>query len=107
VFLCLAPQPALILLDEPLSNLDVQSEIAGGSARDFRQRVRLNFVTHDQEEALSIADQVAVMRQGRLEQIGTPEEISLASRRGGVCHTGEFSYPHSVGADVENRGGLF
>lgn len=76
----LAPQPALILLDEPLSNLDVQvrhrlrSEIrailkaAGTSAI---------FVTHDREEALAISDKIAVMRSGRIEQIGTPEEIYL------------------------------
>ncbi|MGQ4646565.1 ATP-binding cassette domain-containing protein [Lyngbya aestuarii] len=74
----LAPQPALILLDEPLSNLDVQVRLR------LRQEVRTIlketgisaiFVTHDQEEALSISDQVAVMRQGHLEQLGTPEEI--------------------------------
>lgn len=74
----LAPRPALILLDEPLSNLDVQVRLR------LRQEVReilkstgtsAVFVTHDQEEALSISDWVAVMRQGRLEQFGTPEEI--------------------------------
>ncbi|NJO44054.1 MAG: ABC transporter ATP-binding protein [Cyanobacteria bacterium CRU_2_1] len=74
----LAPHPFLVLLDEPLSNLDVQVRLR------LRQELRaiLNaagtsavFVTHDQEEALSIADQVAVMREGCLEQIGTPEVI--------------------------------
>ncbi|NEP02018.1 MAG: ABC transporter ATP-binding protein [Symploca sp. SIO2E9] len=74
----LAPQPALILLDEPLSNLDVQVRLR------LRHEVRrilkeagtsAIFVTHDQEEALSISDQVAVMCQGHLEQLGTPEEI--------------------------------
>jgi iron(III) transport system ATP-binding protein len=74
----LAPQPALVLLDEPLSNLDVQVR------RRLRQEVRdiLKstgtsgvFVTHDQEEALSISDYLAVMQQGRLEQFGTPEEV--------------------------------
>ena len=76
----LAPQPTIILLDEPLSNLDIQvrhrlrSEIrsilkaAGTSAI---------FVTHDREEALAISDRIAVMRQGNIEQIGTPEEIYL------------------------------
>lgn len=74
----LAPQPALVLLDEPLSNLDAQ----------VRQRLRLEirqilqsvgasgiFVTHDREEAMAISDRVGVMRQGRLEQIDTPEQI--------------------------------
>jgi iron(III) transport system ATP-binding protein len=74
----LAPQPALILLDEPLSNLDVQVRLR--LREEVREILKATgtsgiFVTHDQEEALSIADQVAVMRQGRLEQIGTPEEI--------------------------------
>ena len=76
----LAPQPALILLDEPLSNLDVQvrhhlrAEIrailkaAGTSAI---------FVTHDREEALAISDKIAVMRQGKIEQVGTPEAVYL------------------------------
>lgn len=74
----LAPQPALILLDEPLSNLDVQVRLR--LREEVREILKATgtsgiFVTHDQEEALSIADQVAVMRQGRLEQIGTPEDI--------------------------------
>ena len=74
----LAPQPALILLDEPLSNLDVQVRLR--LREEVREILKATgtsgiFVTHDQEEALSIADQIAVMRQGRLEQIGTPEEI--------------------------------
>jgi iron(III) transport system ATP-binding protein len=76
----LAPEPALILLDEPLSNLDVQ----------VRHRLRAEirailkaagtsaiFVTHDREEALAISDKIAVMRQGKIEQLGTPEEIYL------------------------------
>ena len=76
----LAPQPALILLDEPLSNLDVQ----------VRHRLRAEirailkaagtsaiFVTHDREEALAISDKIAVMRSGKVEQVGTPEEIYL------------------------------
>lgn len=76
----LAPQPALILLDEPLSNLDVQ----------VRHRLRAEirailkaagtsaiFVTHDREEALAISDKIAVMRKGKIEQVGTPEEVYL------------------------------
>jgi iron(III) transport system ATP-binding protein len=74
----LAPQPALVLLDEPLSNLDVQVRL------HLRQELRIIlkaaqtaaiFVTHDQEEALSICDRVAVMRSGVLEQLDRPEVI--------------------------------
>ena len=74
----LAPTPDLILLDEPFSNLDATLR------EHLREEVRAIlaeagvtalFVTHDQEEALSIADVVAVMREGRIEQAGTPEEI--------------------------------
>lgn len=74
----LAPRPTLILLDEPLSNLDVQVRLR------LREEIRTVlkttgtsgiFVTHDQEEALSISDWVAVMQQGRIEQFGTPEAI--------------------------------
>jgi iron(III) transport system ATP-binding protein len=74
----LAADPEVILLDEPFSNLDA-------SLRDrMRREVRAIlasagataiFVTHDQEEALSLADTVAVMRDGRIEQRGTPEEV--------------------------------
>lgn len=74
----LAPEPTLVLLDEPLSNLDVQVR------HQLRQELReilkkagtsAIFVTHDQEEALSISDQVAVMRLGRIEQSGNPETV--------------------------------
>jgi iron(III) transport system ATP-binding protein len=74
----MAPTPEVILLDEPFSNLDATLR-----AR-VRQEVReilvaagatALFVTHDQEEALSLADRVAVMRDGRIEQAGTPEEV--------------------------------
>ena len=74
----LAPQPKLVLLDEPLSNLDVQVRLR--LRQELRDILKLAgasaiFVTHDQEEALAIADQVAVMRAGHLEQMGSPEQI--------------------------------
>jgi iron(III) transport system ATP-binding protein len=74
----LAPRPALILLDEPFSNLDVQVRLyLRQEVRDILKGVGISgiFVTHDQEEALAMADKVAVMRCGQLEQLGTPEEI--------------------------------
>ncbi|MGF1460114.1 MAG: ABC transporter ATP-binding protein [Leptolyngbyaceae cyanobacterium] len=74
----IAPRPALILLDEPFSNLDVQVRLyLRQEVRSILKSVGTSgvFVTHDQEEALSISDRLAVMRAGSIEQIGTPEAI--------------------------------
>ena len=74
----IAPRPSLILLDEPFSNLDVQVRLyLRQEVRDILKGVGASgiFVTHDQEEALSISDSLAVMRSGRVEQFGMPEEI--------------------------------
>ncbi|MGA8208298.1 MAG: ABC transporter ATP-binding protein [Candidatus Dormiibacterota bacterium] len=74
----LAIQPPVLLLDEPLSALDARVR---GQLRDEIRRIQLEvgtttlFVTHDQDEALSIADRVGVMRAGKLEQCDTPSEI--------------------------------
>jgi len=74
----LAVEPDLILLDEPLSNLDarLRLELRAELLRIHREtRTTCLYVTHDQEEALSLADRVAVMNRGRIEQVGTPREI--------------------------------
>jgi iron(III) transport system ATP-binding protein len=74
----LAPQPALILLDEPLSNLDAQIRMRlRQELRDILKAAGTTaiFVTHDQEEALAISDWIAVMRDGKIEQFGKPEEV--------------------------------
>jgi ABC-type Fe3+/spermidine/putrescine transport system ATPase subunit len=74
----LAVKPDLILLDEPLSNLDarLRLELRGELLRIHREtRTTCLYVTHDQEEALSLADRVAVMNRGRIEQVGSPREI--------------------------------
>ncbi|MEF8838230.1 MAG: ATP-binding cassette domain-containing protein [Haloarculaceae archaeon] len=74
----LAPEPDLLLLDEPFSNLDVRLRV------EMREEVREILkaagvtaisVTHDQEEALSISDRVAIMNDGRIEQVGKPEVV--------------------------------
>jgi putative spermidine/putrescine transport system ATP-binding protein len=74
----LAIEPSVLLLDEPLSALDarVRAQLRG-EIRRVQQRLAITtlFVTHDQAEALSIADRVGVMNAGRLEQLGTPEEV--------------------------------
>ena len=74
----LAPQPKVLLLDEPLSALDLKLRHAMRSELKTLQRetgVTFIFVTHDQEEALTMSDRVAVMSQGRVRQVGSPAEI--------------------------------
>ena len=74
----LAIEPQVLLLDEPLSALDAKVR---AQLRDEIRRIQLEvgittlFVTHDQEEALAIADRVGVMREGHLEQLATPTEV--------------------------------
>jgi putative spermidine/putrescine transport system ATP-binding protein len=74
----LAIEPQVLLLDEPLSALDalVRHQLRG-EIRSLQQRLGITtlFVTHDQAEALSIADRVGVMHAGRLEQLDTPEQV--------------------------------
>jgi len=74
----IAAQPRLVLMDEPLSNLDAKLRL------DMRTEIRrlhqeqgftTVYVTHDQEEALSMADRLVVLREGEVQQIGTPEEL--------------------------------
>ena len=71
-------QPAVLLLDEPLSALDakIRAELRE-SLKQLQRRARITFVyvTHDQEEALILSDRLAVMRAGRLLQVGTPIEV--------------------------------
>ena len=74
----LAMRPGLILLDEPLANLD--AHLRETMLAEFRRIHSVSgatfvFVTHDQEEAMAVATHVAVMSRGRLEQVGTPEEL--------------------------------
>ena len=74
----IAPKPKLVLLDEPFSNLDARlRDITRQEVRDILKKAGMSalLVTHDQEEALSFADRIAVMNEGRIEQIGTPEEV--------------------------------
>ncbi len=77
----LAIAPRVLLLDEPLSALDAQVRLQlRNEIRRIQQQLGITtlFVTHDQEEALSISDRVVVMTQGRIDQVGTPQEIYLA-----------------------------
>jgi putative spermidine/putrescine transport system ATP-binding protein len=86
----LAIEPQVLLLDEPLSALDAKVR---AQLRDQIRRIQLEvgittlFVTHDQEEALAIADRVGVMRDGRIEQLGSPTEVYS---RPGTSFVAEF-----------------
>jgi putative spermidine/putrescine transport system ATP-binding protein len=81
-------EPAVLLLDEPLSALDAKVRVG---LREEIRRLQLQlgmttlFVTHDQEEALSISDRVGVMSNGRLEQLGTPRDVYAAPATGFVA----------------------
>ncbi len=71
-------RPTVLLLDEPLSNLDLKlREQLRAEIRTLQQEVGITtvFVTHDQTEALMLSDRIAVMNRGRIEQLGTPSEI--------------------------------
>jgi iron(III) transport system ATP-binding protein len=109
----LAPQPEVILLDEPFSNLDAS----------LRQRVRRElkailqeaeatalFVTHDQEEALSMSDKVAVMRAGRIMQVASPPELYRRPMDSWVAgFLGDADFLDGVGVEgrVETAAGKF
>jgi putative spermidine/putrescine transport system ATP-binding protein len=74
----LAPEPRVLLLDEPLSNLDPSlRERTRRELRELIRRVGITtvLVTHEQDEAFDLGDRVAVLRGGRLEQVGTPEDL--------------------------------
>jgi len=74
----LAPRPAVVLLDEPFSNLD--AALRGNTRAEVRRILEASgattvLVTHDQEEAMTFADRLAIMRSGKLEQLGPPEAV--------------------------------
>ncbi|MFL4988365.1 MAG: ABC transporter ATP-binding protein [Microvirga sp.] len=71
-------EPEVLLLDEPLSNLDAQLRVEmRGEIRELQKTLGITaiYVTHDQEEAMSVSDRIALMNGGRLEQVGLPVEI--------------------------------
>jgi iron(III) transport system ATP-binding protein len=109
----LAPEPAVVLLDEPFSNLD--ATLRAGLRREVELILRdaeatALLVTHDQEEALSLADRVAVMREGRIVQVGAPEEVYVRpASRWAAQFVGEVNVLAGVahGSGVETELGLF
>jgi len=109
----LAPEPAVVLLDEPFSNLD--ATLRAGLRREVELILRdagatAILVTHDQEEALSLADRLAVMRQGRIVQTGPPEAVyGRPASRWAAQFVGEVNVLAGVahGRDVETELGVF
>ncbi len=74
----IAIEPKVLLLDEPLSNLDAKMRLSvRRELRDLQQRLHLTtiFVTHDQEEANTVCDRIAVFNEGSIQQVGTPMEL--------------------------------
>jgi sulfate/thiosulfate transport system ATP-binding protein len=111
----LAPEPKVLLLDEPFGALDarVRAELREWLRRLHDQvHVTSVFVTHDQEEAMDVADRIAVMSNGRIEQIGSPREIYEHPRNefvmefiGAVNRLGaSFVRPHDVELALEPNG---
>ena len=105
----LAPAPDVILLDEAFSNLDAAQR---GATRDEVRRILTGsgtttlLVTHDQEEAMSFADRMAIMRAGRLEQVGVPEEAYLRPRTAFVANflgTTNLVHGHARGPIAETE----
>ena len=101
----LAPEPSVVLLDEPFSSLDASLRASTGRAVLRALRVAhatAVLVTHDQDEALSLADQVAVMREGKVVQAATPREIYRSPVDAGVARFvgGAATLPAAVRAGV-------
>ena len=103
---CLANHPKLILLDEPLSNLDAKLRVGmRAELRELQRRLdaTMIFVTHDQEEAMSLADEIFLFRSGRLEQSGPGGELY---RRPKTRYVAEFFGKANIfRAAVHSKGG--
>lgn len=84
----LAPQPQLLLLDEPLGSLDrtLRDHLAGEIRAILKsQNVTAVFVTHDQSEAFTVADQIAILHRGKMEQLAPPEQLYRQPANGDVA----------------------
>jgi iron(III) transport system ATP-binding protein len=109
----MAPEPELVLLDEPFSSLD--ATLRGGLRREVELILRdaeatALLVTHDQEEALSLADRLAVMRDGEIVQVGPPVEVyGKPATRWAAQFVGEVNVLSGVarGTGVETELGVF
>lgn len=108
----IAPKPRLVLMDEPFSGLDAMlRDTTRKEVRSILKKAGMSaiLVTHDQEEALSFADRIAVMNNGQIEQIGTPEEVYYHPKTQFVAQflgrTNLFRAHADGSTDVETRFG--
>ena len=99
-------EPSVLLMDEPLSNLDAKLRVQMRSVIKKLQRrlgITTIYVTHDQEEALAISDRIAVMKDGNIMQIGTPNEIYAKPQNPFVA--GFIGVSNFLDCDVEAKDG--
>ena len=103
-------EPDILLLDEPLSNLDAKLRLETRKEIKRIQRelgITSIYVTHDQEEALSMADRIAIMNEGRIEQIGTPRAIYSSPVNSFVAgFIGETNFIEGVVQSIEKDSGV-
>jgi iron(III) transport system ATP-binding protein len=95
--------PDVLLMDEPLSNLDAKLRVEmRESIRQIQKEIGITtvYVTHDQEEALAISDRIAVMKDGIIQQIGTPQEIYL--RPSNIFVSTFIGHSNIINADIVN-----
>ena len=100
-------EPSVLLMDEPLSNLDAKLRVQMRSVIKKLQRrlgITTIYVTHDQEEALAISDRIAVMKDGHIMQIGTPNEIYAKPQNPFVA--GFIGVSNFLDCDVEAKDGM-
>jgi len=100
-------EPKVLLFDEPLSNLDAKLRVSTRlEIRKLQQRVGITsvYVTHDQEEAMTLSDQVVIMNKGRIEQIGSPSDIySHPANRFVAGFIGKANFLESVVEEVTDE----
>ncbi|HET8595189.1 MAG TPA: ABC transporter ATP-binding protein [Intrasporangium sp.] len=102
-------EPSLVLMDEPLSNLDAKLRLEMRTEiRRIHQSLGLTtvYVTHDQEEALSMADRLVVLRSGKVQQIGTPEELHTQPANWHVAGFMGFRNLFELDATRADQGGV-
>ncbi|MDR6687742.1 iron(III) transport system ATP-binding protein [Arthrobacter sp. 1088] len=101
-------RPKILLLDEPLSNLDAKlRHQLRAQLKELQQQFGITtvYVTHDQDEALTMSDRIAVMNDGRIEQVGTPQEVYTRSATEFVCNfVGDANKLSRATVDVLMRG---